>query len=120
MAGSVQNKRRWLRHLAHIIRQTDFDSHAIASLLCHVSIASLNRSALPPYLSSPGPFPLARRLRKLDRALLDVANMGDPIFVTFAPLEVLTSMVNSSLENLLKYDYVSAIGLSLYLCITEM
>ena len=94
----VWEEGRWLRYLEHIIRQTDLDSYAITPLPCHVSAVVSNVSALPPCLSPPGPFPLARRLRKLNKALLDVRNV-DMTFTTFASLEMLTSLVNSNLEN---------------------
>lgn len=85
--------------MALMVQSTDFSAHIITSLLCHLSAAVLNGSALPPYLSPQEPFLLARKLRKLNDGLLDVEN-EDP---AYSSLEVLSSMVNSNLEKLMKY-----------------
>jgi len=98
---STQKEERWLLHLTRVIESTDFNAHVVTSLICHLSGAVSNRLPLPPYLSSPAPFLLARKLRKLNDGLLDMKNAEGLAFFAFASLKVLNSMVNSSLKNLI-------------------
>jgi Aromatic acid exporter family member 2 len=99
---SRQQEQRWLHHLANVIDSTDFESHNITSLLCHLSAAVSAGTSLPPYLSPPEPFPVARKLRELNDGLLDRKNVQDPAFSAFASLEVLSSMVNKNLAELIR------------------
>jgi hypothetical protein len=99
----TQQEQRWLRQLASAIEATDFNSHNITSLLCHLSAAVSTGTALPPYLSPPEPFPLARKLQKLNDGLLNRRNAQDPAFCAFASLEVLSSMVNKNLTKLIRF-----------------
>lgn len=98
-----QQEQEWLRRLAAVIESTDFNSHIITSLLCHLSAAVSTGTALPPQLSPPEPFPLARKLRTLNDGLLDRKNAQDPAFAAFASLEVLSSMVSKNLAKLIRY-----------------
>jgi hypothetical protein len=101
-----QTEERCLRRLASVIKSTDFNAHIATSVLCHLSAAASNGSALPPYLSPPEHFPLARKLRKLSHAgdgLLDMRNAEDSTYSAFALLEVLSSTMNSSLARLITY-----------------
>ena len=97
--SNVQEQ-KWLRQLAGIIASTDFDSHNVTSLLCHLSSAISTGTALPPYLSPLELFPVAR---KLNDGLLDMKNAQDSAFVAFASLEVLSSMMNKNLTKLIRY-----------------
>jgi len=101
---SEQQEQEWLQRLAAVIESTDFNSHIVTSLLCHLSAAVSTGTALPPQLSPPYPFPLARKLRTLNNGLLDRENAQDPAFAAFASLEVLSSMVNKNLSKLLRYE----------------
>jgi hypothetical protein len=94
---------KWLRSLARVIDSTDFNGHKITSLLCHLSGAVTNGSALPPYLSPAEPFPLANELRRLGEDLLDMKYANDPAFLAFASMEVISSIVNSRLQNIVRY-----------------
>ncbi|RDW82885.1 hypothetical protein BP5796_04376 [Coleophoma crateriformis] len=94
-------KESWLCHLADMIEFTDFNAHSVTSLLCHLSAAVSNSCALPPYLVAPKSFPLIRKLRQLDNRLVDIKNAVDPTFAAFASLEVLSSIINSTLEHLI-------------------
>jgi Aromatic acid exporter family member 2 len=103
---STQTEERWLRRLANVIKSADFNAHITTSVLCHLSAAVSNGSALPLYLSPPEPFPLAWKLRKLSHAgdgLLDMKNTEDSTYSAFASLEVSSSTMNSSLARLIQY-----------------
>jgi hypothetical protein len=108
----TQQGQRWLHHLSNVIESTDFNAQIVTSLLCHLSAAVSTGSALPPYLSPPEPFPLARKLRRLNDGLLDTKNAEDPAFSAFASLEVLSSMVNKNLAKLIRYERHSGLGLA--------
>jgi hypothetical protein len=97
-----QPEGEWLRQLSSVIESTNFNSHHITSLLCHLSAAVSTGTALPPYLSPPEPFPLGRKLRTLNSALMERKNVQDPAFSAFASLEVLSSMVNKNLAELIR------------------
>lgn len=106
LGGSAQQQgQAWLRRLATVIESTDFNSHNVTSLLCHLSAAVSTGTALPPHLSPPEPFPLARKLRTLDDGILDKQNAQDPAFAAFASLEVLSSMINRNLARLVRYEH---------------
>ncbi|CEJ61560.1 hypothetical protein PMG11_10089 [Penicillium brasilianum] len=94
--------RPWMAQLAEIaLKSADFNSHRITSLLCHLSAAITNAQPLPPYLSTPESFPLARQMQKIDDKLLNISHVEDPSFSAFVALEVLRSVVSLSLQGLL-------------------
>lgn len=97
----------WIRHLARLTKSTDFNAQAVTSVLCHLSAAVTNGVSLPPHLSPPQPFPLARQLRAANSNLFHIRNMQDPAFSAFTSMEVLSSMVSSSLKNLVKYGFLA-------------
>lgn len=92
----------WIRHLARLTKLTDFNAQTVSSVLCLLSAAVTNGLSLPPNLTPPQPFPLARQLRAANANLFHIKNMEDPAFSAFTSLEVLSSMVSSSLKNLVK------------------
>ncbi|KAJ5652824.1 hypothetical protein N7507_010250 [Penicillium longicatenatum] len=95
---------KWKARLAEIaLQSTDFNSHRITSLLCHLSAAIANAQPLPPYLSTPDSFPLARQLHQIDDELLNIRHVRDPAFSAFVSLEVLRSVVSFSLQDLIEY-----------------
>ncbi|KAN0106719.1 hypothetical protein V8E51_009595 [Hyaloscypha variabilis] len=94
-------EQEWLRRLAAVIKSTDFNSHIITSLLCHLSAVVSTGTALPPQLSPPEPFPLARKLHTHNNGILDRKNAPNPAFAAFASLEVLSSLVNKDLAKLI-------------------
>lgn len=96
--------KKWASRLAGIaLDSEDFKSHSTTSLLCHLASALTNAQPLPPLLSAGHPFPLARRMQWIDNQLLSIRHIEDPAFSTFVSLEVLRTVVNYSLENLLRY-----------------
>ncbi|KAJ5375976.1 hypothetical protein N7509_012862 [Penicillium cosmopolitanum] len=93
---------QWMARLAEIaLKSADFNSHRITSLLCLLSAAIMNSQPLPPYLSTPDSFPLARQMQKIDDELLSIRHIGDPSFSAFVALEVLRSVVSFSLQELI-------------------
>ncbi|KAJ5116868.1 hypothetical protein N7456_001216 [Penicillium angulare] len=92
----------WKSRLAEIaLKSTDFNSHRITSLLCHLSASISNAQPLPPYLSTPDSFPLAKQMHKIDDELLSIRHVADPVFSAFVTLEVLRSVVSFSLQDLI-------------------
>ncbi|OJD12842.1 hypothetical protein AJ78_06622 [Emergomyces pasteurianus Ep9510] len=95
-----EDRKMWIHTLARAADTSDFHSQIATSVLCHLSAAVTNGLSLPPYLSPPHPFPLARRLRRMNASSMDISNMEDPSFAAFVSIEVMSSMVSSSLKNL--------------------
>jgi hypothetical protein len=94
---------QWMQRLAEIaLKSDDFNSHHITSLLCHLSAAISNGQPLPPYLSTPDSFPLARQMQRIDGGLLSICHTEDPAFSAFVSLEVLRSVVSFSLKDLIE------------------
>lgn len=93
----------WLQQLALLTKSTDFNSHRTTSLLCHLSAAISNQTALPPFTTPLDPFPIAKSLEKLDQEMLDIKNITDPAFRAFASMEVMSSIVNQNLKSLTRY-----------------
>lgn len=94
---------RWISHLAKVaFKSPDFKSHVTSSLLCHLSASIMNAQPLPPYMRTPESFPLARRMQKIDRELLNIRHVQDPAFSAFVSLEVLRSVVTWTSRDLLK------------------
>lgn len=100
-SGGSGNGEKWVSNLARAASSPDFHAHVVSSVLYHLSAAISNRLSLPPYLSPPHPFPLARSLRRMDEDLLNIRNVQDPSFSAFVALEVLSSMMSSNLKNLM-------------------
>ncbi|KKZ60220.1 hypothetical protein EMCG_05030 [[Emmonsia] crescens] len=95
-----EERERWIHTLARAADTSDFHSQIATSVLCHLSAAVTNGLSLPPYLSPPHPFPLAKRLRRMNASSMDISNIEDPSFAAFVSIEVMSSMVSSSLKNL--------------------
>ncbi|KAJ6115361.1 hypothetical protein N7486_001139 [Penicillium sp. IBT 16267x] len=96
----LDNGDKWKARLAEIaLQSTDFNSHRITSLCRLLTIA--NAQPLPPYLSTPDSFPLARQLHQIDDELLSIRHVRDPAFSTFVSLEVLRSVVSFGLQDLI-------------------
>ncbi|KAI9375034.1 MFS transporter [Aspergillus egyptiacus] len=94
---------KWASRLASIALQSEgFKSHAVTSLLCHLGSSITNAQPLPPYLSAGTFFPLARQLQQIDEEMLSLRHVEDPAFPAFLSLEVLRSVVSSSLSELLR------------------
>ena len=112
--SGTEDDDQWMTQLAEIaLKSTDFNSHRITSLLCHLSAAITNGQPLPPYLSTPDSFPLARQMQKIDGELLSIRHIEDPAFSAFVSLEVLRSVVSSSLQDLI--EHVLSFGLWFHL-----
>ncbi|KAJ5119381.1 hypothetical protein N7448_010050 [Penicillium atrosanguineum] len=100
--SSEKREDQWMAQMAEIaLKSTDFNSHQITSLLCHISASIANAQPLPPYLSTGESFPLARQMQKIDEGLLSIKHIEDPAFSAFVSLEVLRSVVSFSLQGLL-------------------
>ncbi|KAJ5667774.1 uncharacterized protein N7477_006344 [Penicillium maclennaniae] len=100
--SSEKREDHWMARMAEIaLKSTDFNSHHVTSLLCHISASIANAQPLPPYLSTGESFPLARQLQRIDEGLLSIKHIEDPAFSAFASLEVLRSVVSFSLQDLL-------------------
>ena len=95
-----ESQEKWIRHLARVSDSPVFNSHVVTSLLCHLSAAIINKSALPPYLSPPEYFPLVRKLKDMNVEALSIKNVEDPAFSAFASLEVMSSLMSSRLGHL--------------------
>ena len=89
---------KWIAKLAKATNVPSFHSHIVTSVLYHLSAAVINGFSLPPYLTPPHPFPLARNLRNINEDLLNIRNVEDPSFTAFVAVEVLSSMVSSNLK----------------------
>ena len=107
---------KWIHQLSRATSSSEFDSHMTTSLLCHLAGAISNSSALPPYLSPPEHFPLARKLREINAHAMRIENIQDPMFSAFACMEVATSLVSSRLKHLVTNvkDLVGEINFDLY------
>ncbi|PWY75463.1 MFS transporter [Aspergillus heteromorphus CBS 117.55] len=93
---------RWISNLASIaLHSSDFKSHKISSLLCHLSASMMNAQPLPPYLAPVDSFPLAREMQRIDGELLNIRHVEDPAFSAFVCLEVLRSVVSFGVGDLL-------------------
>lgn len=94
---------QWMSHLAKIAFQSpEFKSHITSSLLYHLSASIMNAQPLPPYIRTPESFPLARRMQKIDKELLNIHHVQDPAFSAFVSLEVLRSVLTWTLKDILK------------------
>ncbi|KAJ6111432.1 hypothetical protein N7523_007493 [Penicillium sp. IBT 18751x] len=90
---SEKGEDHWMARMAEIaLKSTDFNSHHVTSLLCHISASIANAQPLPPYLSTGESFPLARQLQRIDEGLLSIKHIEDPAFSAFVSLEVLRSV----------------------------
>lgn len=98
----IDVRNEWMKQLAEIASESpEFNSHRITALLCHLSASISNSQPLPPYLTSPDSFPLARRMQTIDNELLSIRHVADPAFSAFVSLEVLRSVVGFGLRDLL-------------------
>lgn len=102
-APGMDVRNEWMKQLAVIASESsEFNSHRITALLCHLSASISNAQPLPPYLTSPDSFPLAKRMQRVDTELLSIRHVGDPAFSAFVSLEVLRSVVGVGLRDLLE------------------
>lgn len=92
---------KWIQQLARAAQSAGFDAHTTTSILCHLAGAISNNSALPPYLSPPGSFLLAQKVREINEQAMHIDNIRHPEFLAFACMEVAASLINKRLGALI-------------------
>ncbi|KAF2762797.1 hypothetical protein EJ05DRAFT_534275 [Pseudovirgaria hyperparasitica] len=101
-SSSPDNSTEWVsdfRRLTASIRPT---SHAITSTLSLLSASVTNGLPLPPYMTVPHPYALAKQLEELDRDILSVRHVAEPGYAAFAVIQISARCLVEDLERLLR------------------
>ncbi|RPB03301.1 hypothetical protein L873DRAFT_1731742 [Choiromyces venosus 120613-1] len=86
----------WAEDLSALLRNVDTQMHQITSLLCLLSASLASGNPLPPILSLPEPFRLARAMEERDGGVrLD--HLVEPGFVAFAVVQVAVGVMRDDL-----------------------
>ncbi|KAF1988771.1 hypothetical protein K402DRAFT_419123 [Aulographum hederae CBS 113979] len=93
-------EKSWLRSLSKLFGSADFSSHNISALLTVFSAAVMNGQPLPPFITPPRPYALARQIQNMDPELLSPKHALDPGYSAYAVIEVSYSMIAESLGRL--------------------
>lgn len=101
-ATSEQGATSWLQNLSNLFEATDFTSSSMTTLLSLLSASLHNKRPLPPGLKVPEPYQLTRQLQSVSKEVLNLRHAGDPGYSALAVIEVTMSLINESLEKVLR------------------
>lgn len=90
----------WLRDFRHFASELNITSHDLTSTLALLSASMRNSQPLPPYLSIPKPYYLARRMGAADPELLSVLHVAEPCYAAFAVLEIASSLITEEMARM--------------------
>ncbi|KUJ22025.1 uncharacterized protein LY89DRAFT_391405 [Mollisia scopiformis] len=96
-------RREWLNDLTHLIDSISPTSHSITSILSLLSASVKQGSALPPYIQTPEPYDLSRKLEKLNPGILDARHVEEPGYSAYAVMQVCSSLVRDDLLRLVEH-----------------
>lgn len=101
--GSTSAKQdRWIRQLARATDSAEFNAHTNTSILCQLAGAIASNTALSPHLSPSKNFLLAQKLREINVHAMQINNIQYPEFLAFATMEVVASLINKRLRDLIE------------------
>ncbi|KIW03822.1 uncharacterized protein PV09_05121 [Verruconis gallopava] len=93
---------QWSRDLKALLGSVSHTSHEVTSLLSLLSASVTNGQPLPPYLTAPRPYGLARRLETIDADILSFRHIDEPEYAVFAVFQVASRCIIFELETLLQ------------------
>lgn len=93
---------QWSKDLKQILGTIGHTSTEITSLLSILSASVTNGQPLPPYMTSPEPYRLTKKLEELDPDILSVRHIDEPEYAIFAVFQVASRAIIFELEMLLK------------------
>ena len=102
MEGEDESDTAWLSDLRRLVINARITTHEVTSLLCLLSASISNGQPLPPYLKTPRPYSLSKRLEALDKDILSVRHIAEPGFATFSVLQISTRCIVGDVERLMK------------------
>lgn len=97
-----QEESQWLDDFRQMLESVATTSHEITSMLSLLSSSVSNGQPLPPYLKSPQPFLLLRKLEALDRDILSIRHISEPGYAAFAAMQIASSSIVSDLGRLIE------------------
>ena len=92
----------WLRDFRRFAGDLNITSHDMTSCLCLVSASVSNSHPLPPYLKTPRPVDLGRRMEAVDPELLSVSHISQPCYAAFAVLEIASTLIAEELAHVVR------------------
>lgn len=92
----------WLHDFKRLVSSARVTTHEVTSVLCLLSASITNRQPLPPYLKTPRPYSLTKRLEALDKDILSIKHIAEPGFATFSVLQISTRCIVGDVERLMR------------------
>jgi len=91
----------WMDDLSRVRSNLEVTSQEISSVLTLLSSSIIGGNALPPYLKSPKPYLLTRRIQELDPDVLSVRHVTESGYAAFAVTQVASWLIHDDISKLL-------------------
>ncbi|KAI9667372.1 MAG: hypothetical protein M1821_000187 [Bathelium mastoideum] len=92
---------KWMQDFRELLRTSSVTSNEITSLLSLLSLSITTGQPLPPYMKTPTPFALGRKLESMDRDILSLRHLAEPGYAAFAMMQITTHSIITDIEKLL-------------------
>lgn len=99
--GEKDSESEWLRDFRKVIADAYMTSQEVTTLLSLLSASVASGQSLPPYLRTPEPYGLSKRMDALDRDILSVRHIAEPGYASFAVMQIGTKAITDDLKKLL-------------------
>lgn len=101
VSGGDESQTEWFNDFRRLMTSVNITSHEITSMLSLLSASITSGQPLPPYLTTPQPYQLSRKLEALDHDILSVRHIAEPGYAAFAVMQISTRCIIGDLEKLL-------------------
>ena len=91
-----------MQDFRELLKTATHTSNEITSLLSLLSLSITTGQPLPPYMKTPTPFSLGRKLESMDRDILSLRHLAEPGYAAFAMMQVTTHCIIADIDKLLE------------------
>ena len=91
----------WVRKLRRVVNEANLTSHTVTTLLSLLSASVSRGQALPPYLRTPEPYTMSKKLERLDNDILSVRHIAQPGYASYAVIQIGNQCMIEDLKELL-------------------
>jgi len=100
--GGANSESEWLRDFRRLVRDANFTTREVTTLLSLLSASVASGQPLPPYLKTPEAYQMSAKLDQMDKDILGVRHIVEPGFAAFACIQIGTKCVGDDLKALLR------------------
>lgn len=92
----------WAEHFKQLLTSISTTTHDITTILSLLSHSVSAGQPLPPYLKTPEPYRLARKLEEMDHDIMDVRHIDEPGYAAFAVIQIASHCLVQDIDKLVE------------------